>query len=178
MSNWNKLDQTALLLSQISANTEGGGDANITAVTKVSDDSGSMFSGGQKVFLVGGIRNVGSTTFVANDGRYAPFAVDAACKLITNDTNLDASRVVVGGDNAPAINVNLRGIKFGAQNQDLQAGGGNKNTGTLTVTIADDDTPLGVIAAKLDVIASKLTDIDNILNDVYVFASHSLKTST
>lgn len=69
----------------------------------------------------------------------------------------------------PAFNVNLRGIHFGASDVDISSANGNVDSGTLRVTIADNDTNLANIA-------SNLTTIANILSDVWDSTAHALRT--
>lgn len=136
--------------------------------------------------------------------------------IATNDVNLAAINTNAAttatllngwvGGYLPGVNVVLRGIHFGAGDENIAASSGNITNGTLRVAVADDDTNIAPMKAYMNTAQDKLNYIDininsmltainliktntddmktylnsinNILIDVHDSGTHTLKTST
>lgn len=198
MSNWKKLEVAAKVLEIVAENTTGSGGTNLDDIktntgvvadcvtsgnklkvnlcelkdASLASGSDIIDSGTQRITIATDDPNLSTLNSTAND------ISTNSTTIATNTGNVATSIAANSSGYFPAYNIVIDGVRYGAGDVVIHTAGGVKTNGTLCVTLADDDTPVGLINSHLSTIEAKLTDIDNILNDVYVFTSHSLKTST
>lgn len=118
------------------------------------------------------LKTIKGITLENNQG-YLSNGVPRVC-IAQDDINVARLTGNTSGD-MNAFNVNLRGIRFGAGDVDITSANGNVNSGTIRVTVADNDTNLAAINSTLTTISTTLTNIYTILNDIWNDGSNYIR---
>lgn len=109
-----------------------------------------------------------------NNQGYLSNGVPRVC-IAQDDINVARLTGNSSGD-MNAFNVNLRGIRFGAGDVDITSANGNVTSGTIRVTVADNDTNLAAINSNIVTLNTTLTNIYTILNDIWNDGSNYIRT--
>lgn len=128
--------------------------------------------GGNSISRAQGINDPGTQRVCISDD-------DTNSTAIKNNTsNMNFLMNSYNGGVLPAMNVNLRGVQFGAGANPISISNGNLDGGTIRVCAADDDTNLAAIRNNTFDTVTKTTFTNDLLTDVWDSGNHVLQTDT